>query len=89
MRPGVILGTLVALLAIASSADRVAHRTNSKHAADWDLDRKTGLVTHVADGDTIDIDFDDSDPPVRIRLLGVDSPEPERPTSLPRVGSAL
>jgi endonuclease YncB( thermonuclease family) len=75
MRPGVMLGTVVALLAFASCADRVAHRKSAKHSADWGLDHKSGLVTHVADGDTLDIDFDDPDPPIRVRLLGVDSPE--------------
>lgn len=72
MRPSVLLGAVVALLAIGSCADRVAHR---KQNQDWNLDRKIAVVTHVADGDTIDVDFDDPDPPVRVRLLGIDAPE--------------
>ena len=75
LRPHVVLGILVSLLAIASCADRVVHRSNAKQASDRALDRKVGLVTHVADGDTVEIDFDDPAPPIRVRFLGIDSPE--------------
>lgn len=75
LRPRYVLGAILALVAIAACADRVAKKGASKHAADWKLDRKTALVTHVADGDTIDVDFEDPEPPVRVRLLGIDAPE--------------
>lgn len=75
MHPGVVLGIIVSLLLIASCADRVIRKSGSTLTQDRVFDKRVGLVTHVADGDTIDVDFDDPDPPVRIRLLGVDSPE--------------
>jgi micrococcal nuclease len=74
LRPGVLLGLLLALLAVASCVDRVATR-NRPGAEDRRLDRKTGLVTHVADGDTLEVEFDDPGSPVRVRLLGIDAPE--------------
>lgn len=42
-----------------------------------------GAVTHVADGDTIEVDLDGDGPdrPTRIRLLGIDTPELTGPTS--------
>ena len=74
-RPSIILAGLLCALIIAACADRVLSHRSSIHAKDWNLDRQVGLVTHVADGDTIEVDFDDPAPPVRVRLLGVDSPE--------------
>lgn len=73
-RPGVLLTLVLAFLAVGACADRVTHRKRVG-STDRQLDRKAALVTHVADGDTIDVDFDDPAPPVRVRLLGIDSPE--------------
>ncbi len=74
-RPGYVLGAIIALLLIASCADRAVRARVSKFGDDWKHDRKIALVTHVADGDTIEADFDDPEPAVRVRLLGIDSPE--------------
>lgn len=79
LRPGVLLGIVLIVIGVAACADRVVRRTSGKHPYDRSFDRQTAVVTHVADGDTIDVDFDDPEPPVRVRLLGVDSPELDSP----------
>lgn len=74
-RPGALLGIIIGLLLIASCADRVLHMNASPHSSDWKLDKQVGVVTHVADGDTLLVKFDNDVEPVRIRLIGIDTPE--------------
>lgn len=43
---------------------------------DWAIyDKQSFIVTHVADGDTIDVAANPAAKPTRVRLLGVDTPE--------------
>lgn len=63
-----------ALIAIASSTLPVVH---------WpSMVSSTAVVTRVIDGDTVDVLFDDEKKAVRLRLLGINTPEsvdPRRP----------
>lgn len=46
----------------------------------------TALVVYVIDGDTIEVVFADSPNPVRVRYIGIDTPEPYS-TPVPECGS--
>jgi micrococcal nuclease len=74
-----IVTTIVALLLTAASC--VDHKIHSrgidKRLDAAAIDRKPGTVTHVVDGDTIDVLMKPGQPAVRVRLIGIDAPEVE------------
>jgi endonuclease YncB( thermonuclease family) len=63
-RPIVVAGVLIVVAAIALI----------RSSATASLDRRSGIVTSVVDGDTLDVKFDDGTT-VRVALLGVDAPD--------------
>jgi micrococcal nuclease len=83
-RPVAAVAWVLVLLALAAAmaADRRGWFTRSGDL--YRYDGQTFLVTHVVDGDTLDVAAADGDfPTTRVRFLGVDTPEMDHP-GLPR-----
>jgi micrococcal nuclease len=64
--------------AITGAAGRVGDAIDSL-AGGAAASGRRARVTHVVDGDTVDIAFGGSDETVRVRLIGLDTPESKRP----------
>ncbi len=80
--------TVVIIAACVVAALIAADRTGVfGQKASADLQRyhnKTGKITHIVDGDTLDIEIPDekkSNPRTRLRLWGVDTPETVKPNT--------
>ncbi|MGB7156520.1 MAG: thermonuclease family protein [Tepidisphaeraceae bacterium] len=70
-----IVFALLALLALSVFISRSSF-FGRPSGDDWAIyDRQRFVVTHVIDGDTIDVAARSGSTPTRIRLLGVDAPE--------------
>lgn len=87
-----VVTTLTAIvIAVASLADHACNARREPHrVAPSVVDRKPGTVTHVVDGDTLDVAML-SGTNVRVRLVGIDAPEcegPPRPFGLSAAGYA-
>ena len=70
------------LTLIAAAASVIDHQCSSGDAPSIGpiaVDKKVGTVTHVIDGDTMEIVVEQGKPPVKVRLLGIDAPEAEGP----------
>ena len=70
VEPGAVTVILVALAVLATLLPAVSTPAPAEAAA-ADPVRERGLVTHVADGDTIDVLVDGDSEPTRIRLSGI------------------
>lgn len=69
------------IVAAASLVDhQCVHRTTKTTPDPVAIDKQAGTVTHVVDGDTIDVVVKQGEPAVRVRLLGIDAPEVEGPS---------
>ncbi len=67
-----IVFTVLVVLALSVFAGRWGRPSGD----DWAIyDRQSFIVTHVVDGDTIDVAAKPGGTPTRVRLLGVDAPE--------------
>ena len=79
----VIVTAIVTLvIAVASCVDHaVQSRGAGRRVEAAAVDKKSGTVSHVVDGDTIDVVMKPGGPPVRVRLLGIDAPEGEGPAA--------
>ena len=78
-RRAIVTAVLTLIVAAASLID---HQCNVRNAPPVDpvaVDKKSGTVTHVIDGDTMEIVVEQGKPPVKVRLLGIDAPEAEGP----------
>lgn len=72
-----LVTTLSALLIAALSlVDHGCQARNARGRVDPAIaDKQSGTVTHVVDGDTIDVVLKPGSPSIRVRLLGIDAPE--------------
>jgi micrococcal nuclease len=70
--------TVFSLLALLALSVILAHFDlfGRPSGDDWAIyDKQTFVVTHVVDGDTIDVAASPAAKPTRVRLLGIDAPE--------------
>lgn len=75
-----IVTTIAALIvAVTSVIDHSCQaRGRGSRVEPGAADKKTGLVTHIIDGDTIDVVLVEGEPAIRVRMLGIDAPEIDR-----------
>jgi micrococcal nuclease len=75
-----VVAAIALLVTVASCVDHKIHSRGTARRVDAAaVDKKPGTVTHVVDGDTIDV-LMKSGSTVRVRLLGIDAPEVEGPS---------
>ena len=71
----IITAILTLIVAAASLVDHQCNPRGSPRSDPVAVDKQVGTVTHVVDGDTIDVVVKGGEPPVKVRLLGIDAPE--------------
>jgi micrococcal nuclease len=78
----IVTAVVTLIIAVASCVDHtIQSRRDGRRVDPVAVDKKSGTVSHVVDGDTIDVVMKPGDPPVRVRLLGIDAPEGEGPAA--------
>ena len=74
-RRAIVTALLTLIVAAASLVDHQCTARNDTPVEPVAVDKKTGTVSHVVDGDTMDVTMVEGEPPVKVRLLGIDAPE--------------